>query len=120
MSAFHAVGYGHPHTDHTFTEDDWTILDGPGVDVYGKSKTIAERAAWQGRTTSAPTTRRTTSCRDLCAACLGERGFALLIGRWRVLRHVTACPKKIGDPAQAARSCPAAPTRYGGADSADG
>ncbi|MEO3930596.1 NAD-dependent epimerase/dehydratase family protein [Micromonosporaceae bacterium B7E4] len=45
-SAFHAVGYGHPHTDHTFTEDDWTILDGPGVDAYGKSKTLAERAAW--------------------------------------------------------------------------
>jgi nucleoside-diphosphate-sugar epimerase len=45
-SAFHAVGYGHPHTDHTFTEDDWTILDGTGVDAYGKSKTLAEHAAW--------------------------------------------------------------------------
>jgi hypothetical protein len=29
--------------------------------------------------------------------CLGERGFALLVGRWRALQHVTACPKKIGD-----------------------
>jgi len=45
-SAFHAVGFGHPHTDHTFTEDDWSILDGPGVDAYGKSKILAERAAW--------------------------------------------------------------------------
>lgn len=45
-SAFHAVGFGHPHTDHVFTEDDWTVLDGPGVDAYGKSKTLAERAAW--------------------------------------------------------------------------
>jgi nucleoside-diphosphate-sugar epimerase len=45
-SAFHAVSWGHPHTDHTFTEADWTILDGPGVDSYGKSKTLAERAAW--------------------------------------------------------------------------
>lgn len=34
--------------------------------------------------------------------CLGERGFALLVGRWRVLQHVTACPKKIGDIAKAA------------------
>lgn len=34
--------------------------------------------------------------------CLGERGFALLVGRWRVLQHVTACPKKIGDLAKAA------------------
>lgn len=34
--------------------------------------------------------------------CVGERGFALLIGRWRVLQHVTACPQKIGDIAKAA------------------
>ncbi len=45
-SAFHAVSWGHPHMDHTFTEKDWTIIDGPGVDAYGKSKTLAERAAW--------------------------------------------------------------------------
>ncbi|WP_398491924.1 SDR family oxidoreductase [Variovorax sp.] len=45
-SAFHAVSWGHPHDDHTFTENDWTVLDGPGVDAYGKSKTLAERAAW--------------------------------------------------------------------------
>lgn len=45
-SAFHAVGWGHPHTDHVFTEDDWTVLDGPGTDAYGRSKTLAERAAW--------------------------------------------------------------------------
>jgi nucleoside-diphosphate-sugar epimerase len=45
-SAFHAVSWGHPHNDHTFTEEDWTILDGPGVDAYGQSKTLAERAAW--------------------------------------------------------------------------
>lgn len=34
--------------------------------------------------------------------CRGERGFALLTRRWRVLHHVTACPHKIGDIAQAA------------------
>jgi len=45
-SAFHAVSWGHLHSDHTFTENDWTMLDGPGVDAYGKSKTLAERAAW--------------------------------------------------------------------------
>jgi nucleoside-diphosphate-sugar epimerase len=45
-SAFHAVSWGHPHDGRVFTEDDWTALDGPGVDAYGKSKTIAERAAW--------------------------------------------------------------------------
>ncbi|WP_127507367.1 SDR family oxidoreductase [Actinoplanes solisilvae] len=45
-SAFHAVGWGHPHDDHVFTEQDWTVLDGPGTDAYGRSKTLAEQAAW--------------------------------------------------------------------------
>lgn len=34
--------------------------------------------------------------------CLGERGFALLVGRWRALRHLTASPRKIGDIVKAA------------------
>ena len=34
--------------------------------------------------------------------CLGERGFALLTGRWRTLHHVTASPGKIGDIVRAA------------------
>jgi nucleoside-diphosphate-sugar epimerase len=46
-SAFHAVGWGHPHDDHVFTEEDWTVLDGPGTDAYGRSKTLAEQAAWK-------------------------------------------------------------------------
>lgn len=46
-SAFHAVSWGHRRADRVFTEADWTDLDGPGVDAYGKSKTLAERAAWR-------------------------------------------------------------------------
>lgn len=34
--------------------------------------------------------------------CLGERGFALLTGRWRALRRITASPRRIGDYAKAA------------------
>lgn len=45
-SAFGAIGFGYGKTDHQFTEKDWTILNGPGVNAYNKSKTIAERAAW--------------------------------------------------------------------------
>lgn len=45
-SAFHAVSWGQPRRSHAFTESDWTNIDGPGVDAYGKSKTLAERAAW--------------------------------------------------------------------------
>lgn len=34
--------------------------------------------------------------------CLGERGFAVLTGRWRSLRHITASPRRIGDIVKAA------------------
>ncbi|GLY29357.1 aldehyde reductase [Kineosporia sp. NBRC 101731] len=46
-SSFHSVAWGHPHDrGRTFTEADWGVVDGPGMDAYGKSKTLAERAAW--------------------------------------------------------------------------
>jgi dihydroflavonol-4-reductase len=46
-SSFAAIGYGAPK-DRTavFTEQDWTNLNDPTVQPYQKSKTIAERAAW--------------------------------------------------------------------------
>jgi hypothetical protein len=34
--------------------------------------------------------------------CLGERGFAVLTGRWRALQHFTTSPSKIGDIVKAA------------------
>jgi nucleoside-diphosphate-sugar epimerase len=45
-SAFGAIGMGYGRTDRLFTEDDWTVLDGPAVNAYYKSKAVAERAAW--------------------------------------------------------------------------
>jgi nucleoside-diphosphate-sugar epimerase len=45
-SSFAAIGYGHKPRTALFTEADWTDLTGPGVATYPKSKTIAERAAW--------------------------------------------------------------------------
>jgi nucleoside-diphosphate-sugar epimerase len=45
-SSFAAIGYGAPDRAAPFTEKDWTHLDDPGVQPYHKSKTIAERAAW--------------------------------------------------------------------------
>jgi nucleoside-diphosphate-sugar epimerase len=45
-SSFAAIGYGVPHADGSpFTEEDWTDPDGQ-VSAYVKSKTLAERAAW--------------------------------------------------------------------------
>jgi dihydroflavonol-4-reductase len=45
-SSFAAIGHGYPSLDKTFTEKDWSDLGGPHVTAYGKSKTLAERAAW--------------------------------------------------------------------------
>jgi nucleoside-diphosphate-sugar epimerase len=45
-SSFAAVGYGVPVPGRPFTEDDWSNPDGPGIGAYAKSKTLAERAAW--------------------------------------------------------------------------
>ncbi|MGW3108493.1 SDR family oxidoreductase [Streptomyces sp. NPDC001100] len=45
-SSFAAIGYGHARVDHVFTELDWTDPDNPGVEPYQRSKTLAERAAW--------------------------------------------------------------------------
>src|SRR3954465_5310580 len=45
-SSFAAIGYGHGPPDTVYDETSWTDVDGPGVSAYAKSKTIAERAAW--------------------------------------------------------------------------
>ena len=45
-SSFAAIGYGHAPVDRPFDEHDWTQVDGQGVTAYAKSKTLAERAAW--------------------------------------------------------------------------
>lgn len=45
-SSFAAVGYGRPLKGQPYTEQDWTDPDGAGVTAYTRSKTLAERAAW--------------------------------------------------------------------------
>jgi dihydroflavonol-4-reductase len=46
-SSFAAIGYGHAEQAAPFSEKDWTDPDGHGVTPYVKSKTLAERAAWE-------------------------------------------------------------------------
>jgi len=46
-SSFAAVGYGHRGRTAPFTEADWTDMTGSDVAAYPKSKTVAERAAWE-------------------------------------------------------------------------
>ena len=45
-SSFAAIGYGHKPQAAPFDETTWTNVDGAGVSAYAKSKTLAERAAW--------------------------------------------------------------------------
>ncbi|CAM5710047.1 SDR family oxidoreductase [Streptomyces canus] len=45
-SAFGAIGIGHPRRSAPFTEEDWTNL-ASDIPPYQRSKTLAERAAWQ-------------------------------------------------------------------------
>jgi len=45
-SSFAAVSYGHGRRDGVFTEVDWTDVDAAETQPYMKSKTLAERAAW--------------------------------------------------------------------------
>ena len=45
-SSFAAVGYGHGKQTALFDETSWTDPKGEGVTPYVKSKTLAERAAW--------------------------------------------------------------------------
>lgn len=45
-SSFAAVGYGLPQQEAPFDESNWTNVEGGEMTAYVKSKTIAERAAW--------------------------------------------------------------------------
>ena len=45
-SSFAAIGYGHDEPNKTFTEEDWSNDKDPNITAYPKSKTLAERAAW--------------------------------------------------------------------------
>ncbi|HWE06926.1 MAG TPA: aldehyde reductase [Rhizomicrobium sp.] len=45
-SSFAAIGYGQKPRSAPFDETNWTDPDAAGVQPYAKSKTLAERAAW--------------------------------------------------------------------------
>lgn len=69
--------------------------EGAGIGVHTPVKQPAD-----GRDLDVDTRTRNLLLRSL--RCLGERGFALLVGRWRALQHITQSPTKIGRIARAA------------------
>jgi hypothetical protein len=76
-----------------------TLAD-PGYDGAGIGILIPVKQPSGGRELDINTRTRNAIQRSL--RCLGERGFALLTGRWRTLQHITASPSKIGSIARAA------------------
>ena len=75
-------------------------LADPGYDGAGIGIHIPVKQPPGGQELDIDTRTRNALLRSL--RCLGERGFALLTGRWRTLQHITASPSKIGDIARAA------------------
>jgi hypothetical protein len=69
--------------------------DGAGIGVLSPVKQPAN-----GRVLGVDTRTYNALLHGLRA--LGECGFALLTGRWRTLRHITASPRKIGNIVKAA------------------
>jgi DDE superfamily endonuclease len=76
-----------------------TLAD-PGYDGAGIGIHIPVIKPPGGQEPDINTRTRNTLLRSL--RCLGERGFALVTGRWRTLQHITASPRRIGDIARAA------------------
>ena len=79
---------------------DLPTLADPGYDGAGIGIHIPVKQPADGRDLDIGTRTRNAVLRSL--RCLGERGFALLTGRWRTLQHITVSPSKIGDIARAA------------------
>ena len=75
-------------------------LADPGYEGAGIGILIPVRQPPGGR--ELDVNNRTRNALQRSLRCLGERGFALLTGRWRILRHITASPSKIGCIASAA------------------
>ena len=69
--------------------------DGAGIGVFTPVKQPAD-----GQVLDVDTRTYNTLLRGL--RCLGERGFAMLTGRWRALRHFTTSPRKISHIIKAA------------------
>ena len=76
-----------------------TLAD-PGYEGAGIGVHTPVKQPTDGRDLDVDTRTRNGLLRSLRS--LGERGFALLVGRWRALQHITLSPSKIGNIARAA------------------
>ncbi|TQI94273.1 transposase family protein [Amycolatopsis cihanbeyliensis] len=79
---------------------DLSTLADPGYEGAGIGVHTPIKQPANGRALDADARTYNALLRSL--RCLGERGFALLTGRWRSLRHLTTSPRRIDDIVQAA------------------
>ena len=95
-SSFAAVGYGAKSSGRPFDETDWTDPKTPGTSAYVKSKTIAERAAWDYvASTNGALELSVVQCRSACSARCWRR---------------TIRPRSCWCSASWTAMCPAAPS----------
>jgi DDE superfamily endonuclease len=76
------------------------ILADPGYEGAGQGVFTPVKQPKDGRELDVDTRTYNALLRSL--RCLGERGFALLVQRWRTLQHVSLSPSRIGSIAKAA------------------
>jgi DDE superfamily endonuclease len=76
------------------------ILADPGYEGAGQGIFTPVKNPKDGRELDINTRTYNALLRSL--RCLGERGFALLVQRWRTLQHVSLSPSRIGSIAKAA------------------
>ncbi|KHJ84037.1 hypothetical protein OESDEN_16254 [Oesophagostomum dentatum] len=93
-----AINDGHPNDSRVFDETCWTDLESPNVDNYAKSKTLAERAAWDFWSTLDHNNRFALTVLNptfvigpMLSDC--ENGSATIIGRMMDFRTYPASPK---------------------------
>ena len=72
----------------------------PGYEGAGQGIYTPVKQPGDGRELDVDTRTYNALLRSL--RCLGERGFALLVQRWRTLQHVSLSPSRIGNIAKAA------------------
>ena len=79
---------------------DLPTLADPGYDGTGKGIHTPYKQPGDGRQLAVDHRAHNLLLRSMRS--LGERGFAILTGRWRTLRHTTASPRALGDIVAAA------------------
>ncbi|MDO9417510.1 SDR family oxidoreductase [Pararhizobium sp.] len=103
-----AIGYGHGSHPAPFSNQDWTVVDGPGVSAYSKSKTLAERAARDFIASSQTTMRFASVNPGLVAGPLTDPDFGssaeviqmMMLGKYPALPRVKMAIVDVRDVAK--------------------